>query len=88
MVQQNAVINLDVSHLLTYIKEFIREELKSLNKEQKNDNDILSREQCKKFLGVSLTTLHNWNATGKLKSKKIGSRVYYNKQDVLNTLNS
>ena len=50
---------------------------------EKEESKIISRIDASKLLGVSLTTLFHWNNDGILKAKKIGSKVYYLKNDVM-----
>lgn len=49
-------------------------------------NDILTREETAKLLSISLPTLWNWTKKNILKSYGIGSRVYYKKDEVINSL--
>ncbi|MDV3540994.1 hypothetical protein CMU94_17915 [Elizabethkingia anophelis] len=49
----------------------------------KEEKALYTREEVSKLLQVSYPTLHNWNRDNILKSKKIGKRVYYSKDDVL-----
>lgn len=54
---------------------------------QSPTDDILTREQASKMLNASFTTLYLWNKEGKLKARKMGRKVYYLRQDVMNKLN-
>ncbi|WP_161804652.1 helix-turn-helix domain-containing protein [Lacinutrix himadriensis] len=49
-----------------------------------NESDVyLTRQETADFLKVDLSTLWNWSNKGKLKSYGIGSRRYYNKQEII-----
>lgn len=48
--------------------------------------EYLTRHQVANLYGISLPTLHEWTKTGKIKAKRIGSRVRYLKTDVYNAL--
>ena len=70
------------------IKEVIQDELKEVSKqpEEKDSEGLLSRKETCEFLKISLTTLWHWTNNGKIDSYGIGNRVYYKKEDLLNSL--
>ncbi len=82
------VFQLSIEELSTIIKEAVASEFNvSLNqKTLKNEdsNELLTREEVCKMLKVSNTTLFNWNNEGILKNYKVGRRVYYKREDVIN----
>jgi predicted DNA-binding transcriptional regulator AlpA len=50
---------------------------------QADENDIISRKEIIRKLGVSQTTLWRWEKDGTLiRSGSFGRRVYYHRQDV------
>lgn len=84
-------IQLDFSFLLNEIKGIIHEEVRSalkLKDATETKAEVLTREQTCQLLNVSKTTLHNWHQQSLLIPSKIGGRVYYSKQDVLNKLSA
>ncbi len=50
------------------------------------DKDLLTRNEAKDFLNISLPTLNNWTKKGMIKSYGIGGRVYYKKNEILELL--
>jgi predicted DNA-binding transcriptional regulator AlpA len=50
--------------------------------------EILTRYETMKLLQVSSVTLHNWHHNKTLPAQKLGGRVYYQKSDIMNKLNS
>ncbi|AMA49652.1 helix-turn-helix transcriptional regulator [Flavobacterium covae] len=87
------LVQLSVGDLQQLIKEAVKEELTQITsmlplapQETVPKTDLLSREETAKMLGVSTTTLFLWNRDAILKAKKIGRRVYYFKDEVLNKL--
>lgn len=50
------------------------------------DKDILTREETANLLSISLPTLWNWTKKGILNSYGIGGRIYYRKDEVMNSL--
>jgi len=51
-----------------------------------SENDRLSQKQCAELLGVSVTTLISYKRKRLIPFFKIGSRVFYSKNQVLNTI--
>ncbi len=83
------------------IMEFSRDEFISLLREAVHDllpkqtekeisisNDFLTRQQASQILNVSYTTLFHWNNDNILPARKIGRKVFYLKQDVIDKLNN
>ena len=44
--------------------------------------ELKTRKQAATFLGITLPTLHKWTLTGKVKGRRIGSRVRYYQSDL------
>jgi len=77
-----------VDEFRAMIKEVVSAELKEqLPKENHNQEDeLFSRGETARKLGVSLPTLHNWTKLGVIQGCRIGGRVRYRKQDISNAL--
>lgn len=52
----------------------------------KKNKPIVTRKEAAKMLSVSLTTLKSWTDLGLLKSYKLGGRIYYKENEVLESL--
>ncbi len=52
----------------------------------KDVKDILTREETAQLLSISLPTLWNWTKKNILTAYGIGGRVYYKKDEVINSL--
>jgi len=46
-------------------------------------DDLLSKTETAKYLGVTLPTLTEWERAGKIKAIRYGHRVYYRKSSLL-----
>jgi excisionase family DNA binding protein len=83
---------LPVEDLKTLLSEVVRSELQNhipTRKEPFEDfPELLSRQQTAELLGVSLATLDNWAATGRLQKHRLGATVRFKKTELLNALNS
>jgi hypothetical protein len=90
LVQNINLVHVTLEDMANTIREIVASELqkvKSLITESPLEDDsdkVMTREQVSKFLGVSFTTLFNWNNEGILKNYKVGRRVYYKREDVIN----
>ncbi|MGK4566924.1 helix-turn-helix domain-containing protein [Flavobacterium sp. 3HN19-14] len=51
-------------------------------------NELLTREETSKLLKVSFTTLFHWNNDSTLPAHKIGRKVFYLRNEVMNKLNN
>lgn len=65
--------------------------LSTLEKYEKNlnkiaDNDLLNRQEASSLLKISLPTLNTWTKKGILTSYGIEGRVYYKREEVLDSL--
>ena len=47
--------------------------------------DFLTAKQVSKMLGVSLVTVHTWKKAGKLKFHRFGTRIRFQKSEILNS---
>ncbi|MCT3699009.1 helix-turn-helix domain-containing protein [Elizabethkingia anophelis] len=73
--------------------QFIEEKIVSAIKKhtitsKSEEKPLYTRKETAELLDISLTTLHNWNKAGILNAKKMGSRVYYSKEEVMALLKS
>lgn len=87
------LVQLSTNDLFQLIKEAVKQELNKITdviklnpKESENESELLTRKQTAELLNVSETTLFLWNRDKLLLHKKIGKRVYYIKNEVLNKI--
>jgi predicted DNA-binding transcriptional regulator AlpA len=73
---------LDVSNLVCEVAKKTALEVKQLFKEQDKSDELLTRQQVAKLLGVTLTTLWNYEKRKVLIPLRIGGRVRYRMSDV------
>jgi hypothetical protein len=69
---QNEITNGVKAHLDEFLKTF----------KPKHPNDYLTRQQTADLLSVDLSTLFNWNKSGKLNPLGLGNRVYYLRSEI------
>lgn len=66
------------------VKELFETYFKSIKPKQ--PDEYLTRKEVAQLLKVDLSTIANWNKSGKLKPLGLGGRVYYLKSDVIESL--
>jgi len=49
-----------------------------------SQEDFLTVKQVSKLLGVSLVTIHKWKKDGKIKFHRFGTRIRFNRSEILN----
>ena len=74
--------------LITLINDVVKKEtiaiIDAVN--FKKPNKYITRSEVSRMLDVNISTLHNWNKSGKLKARTLGNRVYYTTEDIDNAL--
>lgn len=89
MMQNSLLVhNIDVLEFQELLKETVKtqfEELK-ISLKEKNQDELLTREETYQFLKIDSSTLWEWTRKGKLIVYGIGNRKYYKKREVLDCL--
>ncbi|MFC0776566.1 helix-turn-helix transcriptional regulator [Flavobacterium sp. HJSW_4] len=89
--KSNLLVQLNVGDLQQLIQEAVKMELQIIanlfaEKPQEKESELLTRKEVCKLLNVSETTLFHWNNDDTLPAQKIGSRVYYQKAQIMEKL--
>ena len=77
--------SLSKEELTSIINEAINQQLQP-TAEPKEDK-LIKLEDVKALLNVSTATVHNWKKEGKIPFYKIGQRIYFKENEVLESLN-
>lgn len=89
-MNNNAILlqNFSVEELEELLGKTVLKELSQLREEiSKNSKDeLLTREETCNFLKVDSSTLWSWTNKGKVKAYGIGSRRYYKKNELIESL--
>lgn len=83
------IVNLSLSELENIIQKAVSEGLGKFNNklEEPNQKDqLISRIQAADFLNISLPTLTKYVKQGKIPAHRIGSRILFRKNEILNSL--
>lgn len=58
-----------------------------MDTKETNLKDIyLTRKEVSQLLKISLSTVHNWCKSGKLKPYGLGNRIYFKMEDIENSM--
>ena len=68
------------------LAEALKPLLQSISSEQQTENVLLTREEVCKLLTINKTSLWKHTKSGRLKSYGIGNRVFYKKNEVLDSI--
>jgi excisionase family DNA binding protein len=72
------------------IRECVREELRSQSQENpqssSNEDELINSKEAASLLRISLPTLHKWKKQGRIPFHRIGTRIRFNKAEVLATI--
>lgn len=70
--------------LISAILNGVKDQIENLKKEfqPKNPTEYMTRNEVAELLKVDLSTIHNWTVKGKIKPFGLGSRVYYKRQEI------
>ena len=82
-MEQIHITQLSPDDFRELLSEIIREQLERFV--QDPPDQLLSRQELSKKLGISLPTLRYYTKESIIKSRRIGNRVYYRWQDVLDS---
>jgi len=73
--------SLSEEQLRTIIKDAIHEELS-----QKKEKELLNFKEACEFLGISPSALNKWKSENKIPFKRLGKRIFFNRQDIMISL--
>jgi len=78
-----------LTELMNQFSKVIDEKLQGLQATNKTPStlpDLLTRQETAKLFKISLVCLNDWSKKGLLQSYRIGGRVMYRRDEVLNSL--
>ena len=79
----------EVPAVLEQIQQDLQRVLSLLDKQKEKSRDedtLLTRQDVKTLLKVSIGTIHNWVKTKRLKKFCLGGRVYFRYRDIMDML--
>lgn len=85
MENQNLMLLVSPDQLRTSVLEAVEEALDK-HHAKTNGAKFYNKREAAERLGVGITSIYNWLREGKLKGRKIGSRVLFTEEDLENCL--
>ncbi|MCU7593095.1 helix-turn-helix domain-containing protein [Riemerella anatipestifer] len=85
-LQVTQVQGVTANELIKAIATAVKNELQTPEPQPVETYDLMSKKEVAKMLRVSLMTINNWTKQGLLTSYRIGNRVMYKKDEVLQSL--
>ena len=86
MTKERVIYQVDRDDLRELITQVVQDAVRDLQgnevKNADDGNDLMTREEVCKYLGVTAATLHNWSKRGYLESIHVGRLVRYRRSDV------
>ena len=73
------------AELESLIRNVFREELAAAGNQSK-EKVLMNFNETIQFLGISRSTLNIWKSQGRLPYKKLGKRIFFNQQEILDAL--
>lgn len=84
---EKVILNsIELSDIRKEVEDIFAENLEQFIKPEYQENILMSRKDTAKYLCVSLPTLHDWTKKGVVKAHRIGNRVLYKLNDILDAL--
>ncbi len=75
-------IIIEADELSEMIREAVTEAMASHEPAPQDQNKLLTRTETAQYLSVSLPTLNRYTASGRLRSRKIGGKVFFSMSDI------
>ncbi|WNI39009.1 helix-turn-helix domain-containing protein [Chryseobacterium sp. SG20098] len=79
------LVHVPKDELITEIEKVVIKVLEALkiSGQPEDEKELYTRKEVMELLGVTYSTLFNWNKKKILVPRKIGHRVYYDRKEVL-----
>lgn len=74
-------------HLKSIIESSIKKIMLELKEDVPKIDEYLNQKETCQLLKISLSTLNNWRAAGKLKFFKIENRILIKREDIISKIN-
>lgn len=81
-------ISVTPDQLQNAIIEGVKTQLEDFKKhfQPKEPSELLTRQEVAKLFKVDISTIHNWTKRGEIQSYSVGSRIYYKRCEIENSL--
>ncbi len=77
---------IELSDIKKIVEEALEKKLTGFSTPKENELKLLTRKDTAKLLCISLPTLHDWTKNGIVKAHRIGYRVLYKHEEIIEAL--
>ena len=89
-MQQQIITTLTIEDLTSLIEDSITNTITKLMPEQKEnsaeESALMTTKEVAEYLRVSAVTIWHWKKQGRISYHKIGRRVYFKKEEIINMM--
>lgn len=80
--------NVSPQELAVLLEQILSDKLNDLKQQfiPKPSIELLTRHEVSKLFKVDISTVHNWTKRGVIESYSVGSRIYYKRTEIENSL--
>lgn len=82
---ENKIVVIDHEQLIKFIKSAVAEVLQE-NQGIKDQQNIMNFSETCEYLGIHPSTLNKWKSENKIPFKRLGKRIFFSREEVLNSL--
>ena len=82
---ENKLVVIEIDHLYSLIKQAVNEVVIK-KEESEHIKDLLNFKETCEFLGIHPSTFNKWKAENKIPYKRLGKRVFFERQEIFNSL--
>lgn len=79
------IVLLSSTELERLVRSAVREELVAAGNQRKEER-LLNAQQLCEYLGIHRSTLNLWKAQNKIPYRRLGKRIFFNQQEILDAL--
>lgn len=83
---ENKLVVIEIDHLYSIVKQAVYEVIKMEKSEQ--SKELLNFKETCDFLVIHPSTLNKWKSQNKTPYKRLGKRVFFNRQEILESLHN
>jgi len=85
-MKEQIIINIPLNEFEELQKGWIKEVLTEVQPQEKNEEELITRKETAKVLGISLVTLNVYTKKGLIPGYRIGASIRYKRKEVIESL--
>ena len=81
---ENKLVVIEIDHLYSIVKQTVHWVIKE--EKSRQQKELLNFKETCDFLGIHPFTLNKWKSPNKIPFKRLGKRVFFKRQEILESL--